>query len=150
MQRVEQKRPTACGFACIAMLTFKTYDEVQLRAEGLNSLTSSGKRRGFRTTRRDLSRLAKCYSLSFGKRVKFDRQYRDVGVALVDFERCMARRRLVQPAFVAVDRKLHGKGQRPAWHWVLWDHAKGCILDPMRSYRRKPIRPWYYIPVERS
>ena len=150
MKRVKQQRETDCGFACIAMLVCTTLEAVQQRAESLNLRAGSGARRGSRTFRGDLSRLAKSYSLSFGKRVKFDHQHRDHGVSLSEFECSMARRHLGQSALIAVDREPRGKGLRPDWHWVVWDQAELCILDPKRSFRRKLIRPWYYISVGRS
>ena len=149
MVRVKQQDGNGCGLACIAMLARRRYATVVNKAMEIKGELREGfgVRRDFRTWTSDLRRLSEEFEFCLGRKVQF-REQNTRGIE--KFTSYMKDLNLGCNAVLAINRWKNGD-----WHWVVWDHEKGCIRDPMNGQyaRRDPyrrIRPWYYLKVREA
>lgn len=138
LQRLVQKHKTACGIACIAMLTGTRYSAVMKNAEEILH-DDFGYKSNFRTTASQLRQLAVASDVHLSRKIPFRNIRR---TKLEFFELCMMDRRPSCHAIVAVNPNA----DRTTWHWVLWDHERHRILDP-KDPPYKMVAPFYDLKI---
>lgn len=125
MKRVEQKRGTDCGVACVAMIAGITYETAE---EAMGLAVHS------RTEVRDLRKALEKFGYNLG--------YRSIP-ATSEKLRCLH--------FDCILKTKPGPKSRN-WHWMVWDSRTQSILDPLpegKAYKRPESRVYAYIQVMR-
>lgn len=132
MKRIIQDDNTGCGFACVAMVTGKTYQEIKQCAIGLNICNKNGP---YYTSTKDVCSLLESYEIGFskGRHVKKWSSINDNSIAAINYNE-----------------------KSDTWHWVVYikeNKGKEYVLDPnkqVKSIRRmdwKRMRLRSYIPI---
>ena len=124
------------------MLAGETYQAVLNTAREL--FKDFGEKDKFLTWPCHLRKLAPKFGCQLGPKVQFGNQNLRF---LNNFTNDMRQMNLDCSAILAINYRQCGE-----WHWVVWDHERGRILDPRnRRYTGEPpykrIRPWYYLIV---
>ena len=125
MRLVKQKHNYGCGLACVAMLTGRSYDKI------INLYCGIYHKSGYYgTSTHELHYLLLLLGYNSARRLISLRSssHRDLEVDAI----------LKVPFEATVDRP---------WHWVVWDAARGRILDPYKYFDAPKLSPIAYLPV---
>lgn len=114
MRRVKQGDPTGCGFACIAMLSGASYDEIKNIAITDLDYEGSG---DFYTGTRELRYLASKNNVELGKR---RRTFKSLDA-------------LPETAILAINHE----DKLDTWHWVVYCRKPNeeYVYDPKKSIK---------------
>ena len=118
MRLIKQDDDNGCGLACVAMVAGTSYAAVRRTYRDV-----CRKKRTDDVGTTSLSKLKEImrrHDVAIDGRMKrSDQQPRDLDL---DFD-----------ALLKVNTRLEGQ----EWHWVIWDHRRGLVLDPKRPpYQR--------------
>jgi hypothetical protein len=109
MRWIRQRVSTDCGIAAVAIIADVTYEEAK-------SAFGEFPGRGFATVAKDIRRALRRLGSRLGKRKRDLR-----GVTTLDLK------------FDAIVRVKHPSTRNPREkHWIVWDSAERCVLDPLR------------------
>lgn len=123
LRLVKQRDEYGCGIACVAMATRRKYGEIRAHLFDDHEDAEG-------TQLRHLRAILKKFGVRSGKRLI---PLRTRKVESLPFD-----------ALIKINPRQRGR----EWHWVIWDHRRGRILDPKKKpyLRRRYVS---YTPLHR-